>query len=149
MKSETFLPHKKELTIPNQQQKSKFFWLSLICLWSIWSLSKLNTNRYGNCFDQFHFELQPKREKNIQPSKFLHFCGRVRKVFWNMSWLCRKWFCLLSTFILRFVFQKQQWVDASFFLLLVDKFRCKCDRHEKFHCDKKVKPFCFLQKYCF
>ena len=64
---------KKELTIPNQQQKSKFFWLSLICLWSIWSLPKLNTNRYGNCFDQFHFELQPKGEKINNLGNFFIF----------------------------------------------------------------------------
>ena len=55
-----------------------------------------------------------------------------------MSWPCRKWFCLLSTVILRFVFQKQQYI---FFPARVDKFRCKYDRHEKFYCDKKVKSF--------
>ena len=67
-----------------------------------------------------------------------------------MSWLCRKWFCLLSTVILRFVFQKQQWVDASiFFFLLVDKFRCKCDRHEKFDCDKKQSLFASFKSTAF
>ena len=35
--------------------------------------------------------------------KFLSF---PIKVFWDTTWLCRKWFCPLSTVILRFVFQK-------------------------------------------
>ena len=72
-KAKHFFHTQKELIIPNQQQKSKFFWLSLICLWSIWSLPKLNTNRYGNCFDQFHFELQPKGEKINNLGNFFIF----------------------------------------------------------------------------
>ena len=35
------------------------------------------------------------------------------------------------------------------FFASVDKFRCKCDRHEKFQCDKKVKSFCFLKSTAF
>ena len=72
-KAKHFFHKTKELTIPNQQQKSEFFWLSLIFLWNIWSLSKLNTKRHRNCFDQFHFELQPNREKIYNLGNFFIF----------------------------------------------------------------------------
>ena len=73
-KAKHFFHKTKELTIPiNNNKKSKFFWMSLISLRNIWSLSKLNTNRYGNCFDQFHFELQPKREKIYNLGNFFIF----------------------------------------------------------------------------
>ena len=139
--------HKKELTIPNQQQKSKFFWLSLICLWSIWSLPKLNTNRYGNCFDQFHFELQPKGEKINNLENFFIFAKRPESLLKYELALPRM---ILSSFHCNFkvCFSKATMSWRLIFFSSVDKFRCKCDRHEKFYCDKKVKPFCFLQKYC-
>ena len=51
--------------------------------------------------------------------KFLSFPMKGQKVFWDTTWLCRKWFCPLSTVILRFVFQKQHCVVKRKIVLTV------------------------------
>ena len=92
-----------------------------------------------------------KQRKNTIPSKFLVFRGEVQKVFWNTTLFCRQWFRLLSAFIFKSFFQKQQSVGNTNVFLWTSSQKLVANmiaawKKKVASCDRRVKHFPFLQK---